>query len=414
MSRVERRTCSRAPVSGCGARRPCAAGSRAAPPIARAASGWSRAHAGSAAQAASSASSAAWLSVEKLAGSAMSGGATPSSTLRRTACGNWRWYSSATRVPYDAPTRSIRSAPSARRTASRSCIAIVVVKKRRSPRRRRRTAASAARPCMRRERAPGARDRPARRASRARASAHSSGAEPAGAALVDEDDVAPVVEPAEAAASSTAPPRSRSGPGRRRAGTPGRRACGAPSPERRRSGSSICAPCGPRRVERPRAARRTARRCGCRRRGIRRAPRSGGAAAGGALAIAERATRRGSDQRCRATAARRAGDARRRRHSPSVRFSSPLVTSRSSSSAPPISVPLTNTIGKVGQPVHIFSALRAPPFAEVAAVLEVVVRRCRRRRAACAPAARAGCRPCRRRAPGSTSPPPGRCGRCRR
>jgi hypothetical protein len=36
------------------------------------------------------ASSAAWLSVEKAAGSTMSGGATPSITARRTACGNWR------------------------------------------------------------------------------------------------------------------------------------------------------------------------------------------------------------------------------------------------------------------------------------------------------------------------------------
>jgi hypothetical protein len=39
------------------------------------------------------------LSVEKLAGSAMSAGATPSITVRRTVCGNWRSISSATRVP---------------------------------------------------------------------------------------------------------------------------------------------------------------------------------------------------------------------------------------------------------------------------------------------------------------------------
>ena len=36
------------------------------------------------------ASNAAWLSVDMLAGSAMSGGATPSSTLRRTDPGNCR------------------------------------------------------------------------------------------------------------------------------------------------------------------------------------------------------------------------------------------------------------------------------------------------------------------------------------
>ena len=45
------------------------------------------------------ASSAAWPSVEKLAGSTMSGGATPSITVRRTLAGNWRRYSSAARVP---------------------------------------------------------------------------------------------------------------------------------------------------------------------------------------------------------------------------------------------------------------------------------------------------------------------------
>ena len=56
----------------------------------------------------------------------------------------------------------------------------------------------------------------------------------------------------------------------------------------------------------------------------------------------------------------------------------------------------------------------AAPLAEVAAELEVVVGDAGARRAACAPAARTGCRPCRRRAPGSTTPPPARCGRCRR
>ena len=42
----------------------------------------------------------------------------------------------------------------------------------------------------------------------------------------------------------------------------------------------------------------------------------------------------------------------------SIRVSSPLVISRSRSSAPPIRTPLTNTIGNVGQPVHIFRLLR--------------------------------------------------------
>ncbi len=42
----------------------------------------------------------------------------------------------------------------------------------------------------------------------------------------------------------------------------------------------------------------------------------------------------------------------------SIRFSSPLSIRRSRSLAPPIRTPLTNTIGKVGHPVHIFKALR--------------------------------------------------------
>ena len=41
----------------------------------------------------------------------MSGGATESSTARRTACGNWRMYSRIARVPYETPTRSICVAP---------------------------------------------------------------------------------------------------------------------------------------------------------------------------------------------------------------------------------------------------------------------------------------------------------------
>ena len=44
--------------------------------------------------------------------------------------------------------------------------------------------------------------------------------------------------------------------------------------------------------------------------------------------------------------------------SPSRRFSSPLWMSFSTSSQPPTRTPRTNTIGNEGQPVHIFSALR--------------------------------------------------------
>ncbi len=43
---------------------------------------------------------------------------------------------------------------------------------------------------------------------------------------------------------------------------------------------------------------------------------------------------------------------------PRSRASSPLSMSFSRSSAPPTSTPFTNTMGKVGQPVHILSALR--------------------------------------------------------
>jgi len=42
----------------------------------------------------------------------------------------------------------------------------------------------------------------------------------------------------------------------------------------------------------------------------------------------------------------------------SICFNSPLWITRSRSSAPPIRTPLTNTIGKVGHPVHIFNAVR--------------------------------------------------------
>ena len=87
----------------------------------------------SASQASNKASSAAWLSVENDVGSTMSGGATPSITVRRTCAGNRRRYSSAARVPYEPPMMLMRSAPRAARTASASCIARVVVKNRRSP-----------------------------------------------------------------------------------------------------------------------------------------------------------------------------------------------------------------------------------------------------------------------------------------
>ena len=46
-------------------------------------------------------------------------------------------------------------------------------------------------------------------------------------------------------------------------------------------------------------------------------------------------------------------------YSPNKRLISPLAISASSSDAPPTSEPFTNTIGKVGQPDHIFSALRS-------------------------------------------------------
>jgi hypothetical protein len=42
----------------------------------------------------------------------------------------------------------------------------------------------------------------------------------------------------------------------------------------------------------------------------------------------------------------------------SICFISPLSMRRFTSSAPPTNVPLTNTIGKVGHPVHIFNAKR--------------------------------------------------------
>jgi hypothetical protein len=61
-------------------------------------------------------------------------------------------------------------------------------------------------------------------------------------------------------------------------------------------------------------------------------------------------------------------------HSPNRRLSSPLSISFFRSSAPPTSEPLTNTIGSVGQPVHIFSAPALAPLAQVAAVAEILER----------------------------------------
>ncbi len=73
-----------------------------------------------------------------------------------------------------------------------------------------------------------------------------------------------------------------------------------------------------------------------------------------------RRRRGGQRQRAGQRGQRRPGrpaDAQAPAH-PSSRCSSPLASSFSVSAAPPISVPRTKTIGKVGQPVHIFSALR--------------------------------------------------------
>ena len=65
---------------------------------------------------------------------------------------------------------------------------------------------------------------------------------------------------------------------------------------------------------------------------------------------------------CQHQRAQHAGGAAERphaAHSPSRRLSSPLRTSLARLSAPPTNTPLTNTIGKVAQPVHIFNAPRA-------------------------------------------------------
>ena len=328
-----------------------------------------------------SASSAAWLSSEKLAGSAMSGGATPSSTLRRTACGNWRWYSSATRVPYDDADEV--DALGAERAPHR----VEVLHRDRGREeaagrsRRGRTAASAAAPCT------AARGGSWRSGSACSASVscsaswHCERRRAAGAALVDEDDVAPVVEPAEERHRRRGDARSRSGPGRRRGGTPGRRTCGAPSPARRRSGSGSARRCGragssgrcsvPQRTplrmpatwQSAERRRRRRRRSG--RRGRRRCRPAGGRtgrvdavdrrASTAAVRTAARASQR---PRPIGTGAPRgptfAGELIRRACASAHRRS----RAARARSAPPTSVPLTKTIGKVGQPVHIFSALR--------------------------------------------------------
>ena len=43
----------------------------------------------------------------------------------------------------------------------------------------------------------------------------------------------------------------------------------------------------------------------------------------------------------------------------SIFFNSPLEIKACTSVAPPTNTPFTNTMGKVGQPVHILSALRS-------------------------------------------------------
>jgi len=82
------------------------------------------------------------------------------------------------------------------------------------------------------------------------------------------------------------------------------------------------------------------------------------AAAGAACSANTAATPAGSRRRRSATGVGRRLGRVTAPGQASRRCSSPLAISVSISSAPPTSVPLTNTIGKVGQPVHIFSALR--------------------------------------------------------
>ena len=114
----------------------------------------------------------------------MSGGATPSSTALRTRWGYCRMYSSAARVPYEPPQRLTCSAPRRARTASKSRTAIQVAYCRRSPRSSFRQAPSRSICC---DCSNGGADRRLLDLALERVRA-------AGAALVDEHDVAPRVD----------------------------------------------------------------------------------------------------------------------------------------------------------------------------------------------------------------------------
>ena len=61
-------------------------------------------------------------------------------------------------------------------------------------------------------------------------------------------------------------------------------------------------------------------------------------------------------------------------HLASSVLSSPEATRRARSSPPPTSVPRTNTIGNVGQPLPHFQSVAAPPFRKIAADADVLVR----------------------------------------
>ena len=154
-----------------------------------------------------------------------------------------------------------------------------------------------------------------------------------GTALVDEHDVAPLAEARQQAAHRCRPGRWRSAPARRPGRTPGRASCCVPAPAARRN------------------ARRCARRCRAPHRAdatpCRRKPRAPRPRCGTGSAL----------RPVRPAPAGRAAEPRQRAQA-SRRRSSPLSISLTSSAAPPTSTPLTKTIGKVGQPVHIFSALR--------------------------------------------------------
>ena len=171
-----------------------------------------------------------------------------------------------------------------------------------------------------------------------------------GAALIDEDDVAPVVESREERHRRRGD-RDRALP--RAAGQQENRV-GMLAPRHRRHDDVVDVDRRARRLARiERPAHRSAQHA---------------VAQAGDVAFGERRVGRpdlgfdgvgpcGTERRGPGQSAR-SGDARQRRHSPSVRLNSPPLTSFSSSCAPPISWPLTKTIGKVGQPAHIFSALR--------------------------------------------------------